>query len=121
MKLSFIITAAFATGIAMLPTTAGEEPEAQPQSVAKISLAEWQKIMGQARTYDDAAITLMMDIIVSKRCPGTAEELSAMLKIAAGMGEKRAQDLLSSCYKEGIGVRKDNDKSRSWNYIFNNL
>lgn len=77
--------------------------------------------MERVRSFDEAAITQMMDIIVSKRCPGTAEELVAMLKLAAGMGEKRAQELLSACYQQGVGVRESSDFSRNWRYIYNNL
>lgn len=120
MKASFFTTWGLAAMIGLAPIYAADE-ETNPEISDKISQDEWQQIIKRVRSYDENAVKELMDIVVSKRCPGTAEELVAMLKIAAGMGDKRAQDLLSSCYLQGIGVRDNSETSRSWRYIYNNL
>lgn len=100
-----------------------EEADTTPQTdeSGKISQGDWQKLMNKVRNYDDAAITELMDIVNTKRCPGTAEELVAMLKIAAGMGEKRAQTLLAECYRLGVGTRRNDKMSTAWEIIYRHL
>ncbi len=118
MKTKFLTVLMLATLACYLPGTALGSAEEDSQH-NKISMGDWQKLMTRIRIYDEAAITELMDIVNAKRCPGTAEELIAMLKIAAGMGEKRAQYLLAACYREGVGVRENGKIANVWEIIYN--
>lgn len=121
MKTSFFTTLGLAAVIGLAPICAASEEPASDEIGNKISQDEWQKIIKRVRSYDENAAKELMDIVVNKRCPGTAEELVAMLKIAAGMGEKRAQELLAACYQQGVGVRDNANSASTWRYIYNNL
>ena len=117
-----LTTLMLAASICLSPIWAGDtEADATPQATTsnKLSQEDWQKLMSRIRNYEESAMTELMDIVNSKRCPGTAEELVSMLKIAAGMGEKRAQTLLAECYRLGIGTRRNSDQSSNWEFIYN--
>lgn len=117
-----LTTLMLAASISLSPIWAGDtEADATPQATTsnKLSQEDWQKLMSRIRNYEESAMTELMDIVNSKRCPGTAEELVSMLKIAAGMGEKRAQTLLAECYRLGIGTRRNSDLSANWEFIYN--
>lgn len=98
--------------LCILPICSASEEQG---NVEKISSENWVQLMARVRSYEEPAITELMDIVLSGRCPGTAEELIAMLKIAAGLGDSRAQELLADCYREGIGVRQNKNHANAWN------
>ena len=108
-----IIAAALCT----LPLYAAEDA---PAADGKISAGDWDFLMRRVRNHEEQAFNDLMDVINTKRCPGTPEELTSMLKIAAGHGNKKAQYLLAECYRRGIGVRPNEKMAEVWERIYYN-
>ncbi len=117
MKTSFFLPIILASALCATPLIAQESSD-EPTQHNKISEGDWQTLMHRIRNYDENALTELMDIVESRRCPGTPEELVSMLKIAAGMGEKRAQNLLAECYRQGVGVRENSKMASGWELIY---
>lgn len=117
MKKTFIATLLLAPLCCGHLIWASEEPTEEPTKDTKLTTNEWQQLMTRIRNQEEAAFTEFMNIVNERRCPGTAEELTAMLKIAAGMGNKQAQYLLAECYRRGVGVRQNSKVATAWEHL----
>ena len=114
MKKTFITTLVLAVLFSPHTLWANEEPPEENAKDSKLATNEWQQLMTRIRNQEEAAFTELMNVVNERRCPGTAEELTSMLKIAAGMGNKQAQYLLAECYRRGVGVRQNSKIASAW-------
>ena len=95
-----------------VPLMAMEELEKVP-----LSQSEWESLKSRVRNFEESAMAELVDVIAESRCPGSLEEQVAMLKIAAGMGNKRAQSRLVDCYRNGTGVRANMNMAQAWDQV----
>lgn len=86
--------------------------EEMPKGI--LTQSDWESLMSRVRNFEESAMTELVEVIAESRCPGTPEEQVAMLKIAAGLGNKQAQARLAACYRNGNGVRENRNMAQAW-------
>ena len=109
---SFISKLCMVAMVCALPLMAMDAPEAN-----YLSQGEWESLKSRVRNFEENAMAELVDVIAESRCPGSLEEQVAMLKIAAGMGNKRAQARLVDCYRNGNGVRANINMAQAWEHV----